>query len=242
MAHDRFLGATALLDYNTASMASLVRERGWSELAAPFDRVGAVYTYVRDEIAFGYNRSDDIPASAVLADSYGQCNTKATLLMALLRSIGVRCRLQGATIHKELQRGAVSGLWYLLAPAEIIHTWVEAELDGEWIGLEGVILDRRYLEGVRQLTHVKAGPFMGYAVATNDLAAPPIAWIGKATKIQAMGIARRFGTFDSPDAFYVAHHPNLTSLRRALYCRVIRHRLNDKVAAIRAHAPAMSAA
>lgn len=41
---------------------------------------------VRDDIVFGYNIDDEIPASKVLADGYGQCNTKGTLFMALLRA------------------------------------------------------------------------------------------------------------------------------------------------------------
>ena len=49
------------------------------------DRIGAAYAFVRDEIAFGYNLADDLPASRVLEDGLGQCNTKGTLFMALLR-------------------------------------------------------------------------------------------------------------------------------------------------------------
>lgn len=233
MTQDQFLVPTALLDYPTATISSLVRKRAWRDLATPFERVGAVYTFVRDEIAFGYNRSDDIPASEVLADGYGQCNTKATLLMALLRAVGIRCRLQGATIRKNLQRGAVSGLWYILAPAEIVHTWVEVDMDGAWIGLEGVILDRPYLEGVKRIANVATGPFEGYAVATQDIAAPPIDWRGQATAIQAGGIARHFGTFDSPDVFYASHRANLAPLQRVMYRYLVRHRLNSNVAKIR---------
>lgn len=65
---------------------------------------GAIYDFVRNDIAFGYNSSDDIKASAVLADGYGQCNTKGTLLMALLRKAGIPCRLHGFTIHKNFRQ------------------------------------------------------------------------------------------------------------------------------------------
>ncbi len=41
-----------------------------------YDRIGAAYDFVRNEILFGYNRTDAIPATEVLADGYGQCNTK----------------------------------------------------------------------------------------------------------------------------------------------------------------------
>ena len=45
--------------------------------------------------------------------------------MALLRSVGIPCRFHGFTIDKHLQKGAITGLPYLLAPKNIIHSWVE---------------------------------------------------------------------------------------------------------------------
>ena len=85
------LAATPLLDLHHLAIESLVTRRGWRSLPA-HDRIGAVYDFVRNEIAFGYNEGDELPASRVLADGIGQCNTKTTLLMALLRSSGIaRC-------------------------------------------------------------------------------------------------------------------------------------------------------
>lgn len=56
---------TYRLDYSTGSLCELVAERGWLTLPE-FERVGTIYNYVRDEIAFGYNDEDAIPASRVL--------------------------------------------------------------------------------------------------------------------------------------------------------------------------------
>ena len=124
MSEPKYLEETRLLDYRHPSLARLVESRRWRELPEQ-ERIGAVYAYVQNEIAFGYNRSDDIRASEVLADGYGQCNTKGTLLMAFLRSVGVPCRFHGFTIDKLLQKGALTGLAYRLAPPSIIHSWVE---------------------------------------------------------------------------------------------------------------------
>lgn len=49
---DRYLGPTPLLDFEHRRLLVLVEQRGWSRLA-PSARVGAVYDFVRDEIAFG---------------------------------------------------------------------------------------------------------------------------------------------------------------------------------------------
>jgi transglutaminase-like putative cysteine protease len=148
---ERYLRQTPLLDFASPNIRHLLAARGWSALA-PFDKIGQAYSFVRDEIAFGYNRSDDIPASKVLRDGYGQCNTKGTLLMALLRALKIPCRLHGFTIHKGLQRGVVPELVYPLAPDSILHSWVEIEHDGRWINLEGFILDRPFLQALQGVT------------------------------------------------------------------------------------------
>ena len=126
---DPLLTATPILDFETTPIAQLIDERGWRDLSDT-DKIGAVYDFVRNEIAFGYNRADDIPASEVLSDGYGQCNTKGTLLMALLRGVGIKCRIHGFTIHKGLQRGVVPELVFPIAPEEILHSWIEVELNG----------------------------------------------------------------------------------------------------------------
>ena len=88
-------------------------------------RSGKIYGFVKDEIRFGYNIDDAIPASQVLSDGYGQCNTKGVLFMALLRKADIPCRFHGFTIDKKLQKGAIRGLWYVLSPRSIVHSWVE---------------------------------------------------------------------------------------------------------------------
>ena len=226
------LRATPLLDLGHPTIRDLVDERGWRDLPE-HERIGAVYAFVRDEIPFGYNTSDDRPASEVLADGFGQCNTKTVLLMALLRSVGIRCRLHGATIHKRLQRGVVTGLAYRLAPTEIAHTWAEVHLADRWVGLEGVILDAAYLDGIRAL-HPDQGAFLGFGVGVDDLADPPIRWCGSDTTVQSTGIVRDHGTFDDPDAFYERHGANLTGLRGVWYRSVVRRKMNRTVARIRA--------
>ena len=69
---------TPMLDFNHPQIQSLIQQRKWRKLP-PYDAIGAIYNYVRDEIHFGYNADDRLPASRVLKDGYGQCNTKGTL-------------------------------------------------------------------------------------------------------------------------------------------------------------------
>lgn len=226
------LATTPLLDFTHPAIERLVNERGWRTLSA-YERIGAAYGFVRDEVAFGYNASDELPASAVLADGIGQCNTKGTLLMALLRALGVPCRFHGFTIDKALQKGAITGLAYRLAPPEIVHSWVEVWHAGRWVNLEGFILDSAYLGALQRRFRTHQGAFCGYGAATPDLQAPGVDWRGTDTYIQREGIRQDFGRFDAPDDFYARHGSNLSGPKRWLYSHVVRHAMNRTVAAIR---------
>ena len=78
---NNYLKETEILNYSNPTIQSLIKEKKWVELDI-IERVKSIYNYVRDDIEFGYNISDNITATEVLEDGYGQCNTKATLLMA----------------------------------------------------------------------------------------------------------------------------------------------------------------
>ena len=157
---DRYLRETPMLDYGSASIQALIHKHGWNELPET-ERVRAIYNYVRNEILFGYNIDDSIPASRVLAGGFGQCNTKGTLFMALLRPCGIPCRVHGFMIDKKLQKGAMTGIVYRNAPQEILHSWVEVLLDGRWYELEGFILDKGYLGSLQAAHPEYAGAFCG---------------------------------------------------------------------------------
>ncbi len=223
--------ATKLLDYTSPSLSALITENGWPDLPL-YDRIGAVYTFVRDEIKFGYNIDDAIPASKVLSDGYGQCNTKATLLMALLRGVGVPSRLHGFTIHKNLQRGVVPPIAFPIAPESIVHSWVEIEFEGQWINLEGFILDKDYLTKL-QVSFATTDQLSGYGAGTRSLQAPSVGWAGKSTYIQNTAINQDFGLFDTPDEFYKDHRQDFSPLKGWLFRNIIRHWMNARVRKIR---------
>ena len=225
------LSSTPLLDFQHPDIERLITDRDWRALSLR-DRIGAVYDFVRNEVAFGYNVADDLPASRVLADGYGQCNTKGTLLMALLRAVDVPCRLHGFTIDKALQKGAITGVAYALAPRRIVHSWVEVWFESRWVCLEGFILDADYLRSL-QRRFPQTRRFCGFGAATSNLSAPAVEWRDKDTFIQKEGIVDDFGTFDDPDAFYARHGANLRGPKRWLFVHLVRRRMNDNVARIR---------
>ncbi|CAM3217121.1 transglutaminase-like domain-containing protein [Empedobacter stercoris] len=229
---DTYLKETKILDYSNASIQKLLEQRGWENLDT-VAKVQAIYNFVRDEIKFGYNVSDYISASQVLNDGYGQCNTKATLLMALLRATDVPNRIHGFTIDKALQKGAITGIWYRLSPKNILHSWVEVWVNEQWYFLEGVILDKPYLTKLQEQNSDCKTTFCGFGVYTYNFENPPIEWNLNNTFIQDKGINRDFGVFDTPDAFYAKHQQELNAFKKFIFQHIVRHIMNNNVERIR---------
>ncbi|WJG09642.1 transglutaminase-like domain-containing protein [Aliiglaciecola sp. LCG003] len=228
----RYIQTTPILDFHHPLFTKLVSSRNWRGLNQ-FEQIGAAYQYVKDEIQFGYNENDDIPASQVMLDGYGQCNTKGALLMALLRSLGIPCRFHGFTIHQNLQKGAIPAWILPFAPTKILHSWVEVWFKDRWVNLEGFILDINYLTAIQQKFARQSGRFCGFGIATLNLSSPPVNWNGQDTFIQKEGIADDFGVFDAPDVFYAQQGTNVGGLRKIVYQRILRHIINWNVARLR---------
>lgn len=229
---ENYLKETKILNFSDSAIQNLVNTRNWKGLGT-VERVRAIYNYVRDEIKFGYNLSDDITASEVLKDGYGQCNTKATLLMALLRATGIPNRIHGFTIDKALQKGAISGIWYKLSPKNILHSWVEIYVKDNWYFLEGVILDKDYLTELQAQNKDCKTTFCGFGVYTDNFENPPIEWNLNSTYIQDKGINQDFGLFDTPDEFYSKHQQKIGAFKKYIFRCIVRHKMNRNVERIR---------
>ncbi|BDS13662.1 transglutaminase-like domain-containing protein [Aureispira anguillae] len=229
---ENYLAETQILNFSNPLIQNLIHQKNWRKLDT-VAKVKAIYNYVRDEILFGYNRSDSISATQVLADGYGQCNTKSSLLMALLRAVGVPNRIHGFTIDKALQKGAITGIWYLLAPKNILHSWVEVYVDGNWYFLEGVILDKPYLTALQTQNSACKTTFCGYGAYTDNFQNPAIDWNLNHTYIQEKGINQDFGLFDNPDEFYAQHQQKLGRIKAWMFQHIIRHKMNKNVQNIR---------
>jgi predicted nucleic acid-binding Zn ribbon protein len=226
------LKETALLNYNAPQIQGLIERRGWRELSDQ-GRILAIYNYVRDEVAFGYNVSDNIKATDIINDGYGQCNTKGTLLMALLRAVGVPCRIHGFYVDKSVQKGAVTGFYYWQSPREILHSWVEIFHNDKWFNLEGFILDSEYLGKLQTKFKDCIGSFCGYGVAVGDFKNPPIDWNECDTYIQKDSIIKDLDIYDSPDELFSAHHQKFNRFKDFMFRNVVRHAMNRNINRIR---------
>jgi len=227
-----YLESTPLLDFDSASIIALFEERKWREqpLSA---RIEAIYTMVRDEVAYGYTQHFEIPASEVLALGMGNCLTKTTLLMALLRHAGVPCRLEAAMVGRVLHRGLLKGVILHLSPSTLFHSWVRIYYHKKWIVLGGHIVDQPYVKKLQARYPDYMGSFYGYGIATLNFRNPPIVWDGEETAIQAKAIREELGIYSSPDSFFSAHPEAERRTRTLAYRLVLRPCLNRSIRRLR---------
>ncbi len=210
--HKNYLAPTPILDYESPTIQEVL-----SELKAEGDikeqRIAA-YLFVRDRILFGYNPGrDSIPASQVLRDGIGHCNTKSTLLGALLRGLGVPCRFHFFWIDKKVQQGIIpKHIYEYHIKNGVLHAWVEAFTGERWTTLEGVILDQKYLDSARKI-FPGAKEFERWGISCPDLSTVSTVWDGKSdTFIQKDSIVKDLGIFCTPDDYYVKHGDNLSGM------------------------------
>ena len=232
MDNSRYLKSTRMLNYENKSIQNLIEKRNWNTLSQ-LEQIKSIYNFVRDEILFGYNIDDNIPASKVLKDGYGQCNTKGTLFMALLRACNVPCRVHGFTIDKKLQKGAMTGFVYKNAPKNVFHSWVEVYFEDTWYELEAFILDKRYLDKLQQINRDCTGNFCGFGCAVKDFHNPVIDFNKNNTYIQSEGINQDFGVYDSPDELLKEHHQEIGLIKKLAFRYYGRHMMNRNVKKIR---------
>ena len=229
---DKYLRETRMVDFSNPAIQKLIQNMKWKEMGE-FERIKAIYNYVRDDVLFGYNIDDGISASKVLADGYGQCNTKGTLFMALLRACNIPCRVHGFTIDKSLQKGAMTGVVYRNAPKNIFHSWVEINFENQWYELEAFILDKTYIKKLQERNPECRGAFCGYGVAVKDFRNLSIEFDRNNTYIQSEGINQDFGVYDCPDELLKEHHQEISAFKAFAYRHIGRHLMNRNIRKIR---------
>lgn len=229
---ENYLKNTAMLNYQTQQITDLINKQKWNNLNE-FDKIGAIYDYVQNKILLGYNKYDNLTATQVLTDGIGQCNTKATLIMALLRAVGVPCRLHGTKVTKVFQRSLMPKIMAKLAPPLIVHTWAEVYYNGEWLSLEGAITDKAYISGLQKKFPDYNGKFFDYAVAVKDFSNLQIDWKGENTTVQQQAVIKDLGVYDTPDDFYAEYKQEYRGIKKFMYENIGRKIMTKKVAKIR---------
>ncbi len=228
-----YLGPSTLLDYSHPSIEKLIQSKGWNPIADDPKVIKEIYLFVRDEIAYGYTKSFSIPASQVLAYGLGNGITKSTLFMALLRAVGIPCRIHAMVISKVIFRGLLSGVCYRIADRHPYRAWVEIQYKDTWYAIDGFIIDSLYMANLQQKFINQKGSFYGYGIAVLDFRNRDNKWNNNHIFVQNKAIEKDLGNFHTPDAFF-SGVPKAENYGRALrYRAIICPHLNKSIQRIR---------
>ncbi len=161
-----------------------------------------LFHYVRDDIRFAFPENGDfVRASDTIQLGYGQCNTKATLLLALCKAVGIPARIHFSLITKDIQRGFFTGIAYWLMPREISHSWIEVKINETWRRIDTFINDLLLFTAAK--TQLKRrGWSVGYSVALKDGEASAELDLDHEAFQQMAAVIDDHGTWDDPSAYY----------------------------------------
>lgn len=175
----------------------------------------ALFNFVRS-VPFGFSQGFwENKASDVIKSGRGYCNTKSTLLIALLRAAGIPARQYFVEIDAKVLHGILDP-----GTAMVDHSYVEVLLDGRWIATDAYIVDPPLFR-VAQKRLVGEGHLLGYgahATGTNG-------WDGISPSFSQYNIldkrpigSRKWGVYADVGDFYARApdpHNRLNVLMRA---------------------------
>jgi Transglutaminase-like superfamily len=101
---------------------------------------------------------DHVPAGAVLRAGRGDCHTKGTLFVAMLRSAGVPARLRFVTLSSAFLKGIID-----VPQGSITHAIAEVYLDGRWLQTDTYVTDAPFEACAISLLK-QQGARLGYGV------------------------------------------------------------------------------
>ena len=197
-------------------------------------KLDRIFHYVRDDIRFGFPVDGDfVKASDTIRLGYGQCNTKATLLLALCKAAGIPARIHFSLISKDIQKGFFTGPAYWLMPKEISHSWIEVEIDGRWRRIDTFINDLPLFNAAKAKIK-RLGWSVGYSVALKDGEASAELDLEHEAYQQMAAVTEDHGTWDDPSVYYASsrYKNRPDPLRMWLYRRLIGG-VNRRVEAVR---------
>jgi transglutaminase-like putative cysteine protease len=135
---EEYLAPTPILDSGHPAVVAFARRSTAAADAvegSPRQAAVAMYYAVRDGIWYDPYYPFYLPqhyqASRVLASGRGYCVSKAALLCAMSRALGIPCRLGFATVRNHLATRQL--IDFLGSDLFVYHGFVEFHLDGRWV-------------------------------------------------------------------------------------------------------------
>lgn len=142
-----WLGSTRLLDLDDPKLrigAMRVTQLATSDT----QKAVFVHDFVK-ALPFGCVAAfDHVPAAGVLRAGRGDCHTKGTLFVAMLRSVGVPARLRFVLLSSNFLKGIID-----IPQGQITHAVAEVHLKGNWVQTDTYVPDEPF--ETRALTLLK---------------------------------------------------------------------------------------
>jgi transglutaminase-like putative cysteine protease len=202
---DRWTGPTPYLDFGAPHLKALAQTLAMGRPSAKARALAAFY-YVRDQVRFGFHPAFyALKASEVLSHGRGFCNNQSTLMVALLRALGVPARAHFVDISADVLDGVLDP-----RTPYVDHSWTEAWIDGRWVAVDAYIVDPPLMAGAKRRLRAE-GRMLGYGAHVNARSDWD-AWSGAFSQFVNDGAVARLstrdhGVFDDVQAFYAAPGP-----------------------------------
>lgn len=134
----QWLGNTQLLDLNDPKLR--IQALRITQLASSATQKAVfIHDFVKS-LPFGCVAAfDHVPAAAVLRAGRGDCHTKGTLFVALLRAAGVPARLRFVLLSSKFLAGIID-----VTQESITHAVGEVYLSGRWVQTDTYVTDEQF--------------------------------------------------------------------------------------------------
>ena len=120
---DKYLRETRMVDFSNPAIQKLIQNMKWKEMGE-FERIKAIYNYVRDYIHYAFYYDTKHGAVGTLEVGSGNCVDQAHLLVAMLRTADIPARYvhgtctfsSGSTYGHVWVQVLVGDIWYVIDP------------------------------------------------------------------------------------------------------------------------------
>jgi transglutaminase-like putative cysteine protease len=134
MVQEDYLSATFFLDHDSAAVSRFAVQ-ACDGIGGEREKAVALYYAVRDSIRYDAYRIDfsreGFRASRALADGYGFCISKAALLSAAARRVGIPARLGFGDVRNHLSTEKLRSK--MKTDLFVFHGYSELYIDGRWV-------------------------------------------------------------------------------------------------------------
>jgi transglutaminase-like putative cysteine protease len=195
---ERWLINTPLLQFDRPKVR-LLATRLTQLQATPRQKAMACFAHLRS-LPFGAI-ADSVGTSSlsVLKYGMGDCHTKSTLMVALLRSSGIPARMRFVSLKPDFLHGIIDN-----GTQPFEHAMTEVLLDGRWLAVDSYVVDLRLAVAARSRLH-REGRKLGYGMHVDG----QMSWDGQSHSFGQFNHAHPpsmplhdWGAFDDPYQFY----------------------------------------